>query len=60
MSALVYDMQGRVVLDLGRFQTDVMDITFRKTVPSHQLPNGMYNLVLFDNRKRYTTKIIKS
>ena len=60
MNAVVYDMTGRLVLDLGKFRTEEFEFTFRRTVPTHHLPSGMYNLVLFDDRKRYTTKIIKS
>lgn len=60
MNALVYDMQGRLIMDLGKFKTEDTEFTFRKPVSSSSMPVGMYNLVLFDNRKRITTKLIKS
>lgn len=60
MNALVYDMQGRKVMDLGKFETQDSEFTFRKPVSGSRIPVGMYNLVLFDNRKRITTKIVKS
>jgi hypothetical protein len=60
MNALVYDMQGRLIMDLGKFKTQDVDFTFRKPVSSSNMAVGMYNLVLFDNRKRITTKLIKS
>jgi hypothetical protein len=60
MNALVYDMQGRKIMDLGKFETKDTEFTFRKPVSSSNIPAGMYNLVLFDNRKRITTKLIKS
>jgi hypothetical protein len=60
MNALVYDMHGRLIMDLGKFETQDTEFTFRKPVSSSGLAVGMYNLVLFDNRKRITTKLIKS
>ena len=60
MKALIYDMRGRLIKDLGKFETLDADFTFRKPVSGSNIPAGMYNLVLFDNRKRITTKIIKS
>lgn len=60
MNALVYDMQGRKIMDLGKFETQDTEFTFRKPVSGTGIPAGMYNLVLFDNRKRITTKLVKS
>jgi hypothetical protein len=60
MKALIYDMRGRLIKDLGKFETQETDFTFRKPVSGSNIPAGMYNIVLFDNRKRITTKIIKS
>ena len=60
MNAVVYDMNGRFIKDLGKFQTDDMEMTFRKQVPAGNIPAGMYNVVLFDNRKRISTKMVKA
>lgn len=60
MNALVYDMHGRLIMDLGKFETQDTEFTFRKPVSGSNIPAGMYNLVLFDNRKRITTKLVKS
>jgi hypothetical protein len=60
MKAVVYDMNGKLIRELGNFKTEDAEQKFRKTVPTGDLPAGMYNIVLFDNRKRYTTKMIKS
>jgi hypothetical protein len=60
MKAVVYDMNGKLIRELGNFKTEDAEQKFRKTIPTGDLPAGMYNIVLFDNRKRYTTKMIKS
>jgi hypothetical protein len=60
MNAVVYDMHGRFIKDLGKFQTQEFEQTFRKQVPTGNIPAGMYNIVLFDNRKRITTKMVKA
>lgn len=59
-SAMVYDMQGRKVADLGRFQSDEIMTQFVKNVDITNDRNGAYFLVVANNQHRISTKILKS
>lgn len=57
--AYISDNLGRPVMNLGRFVTDDGGAKFVKRVSIPNLASGMYHLVMYDDRKRYTTKFIK-
>ena len=59
VTAYISDNLGRPVMNLGRFVTDDGSAKFVKRVSIPNLAVGMYHLVMYDNKKRYTTKFIK-
>jgi Secretion system C-terminal sorting domain len=59
VTAYISDNLGRPVMQLGRFTSDDGGAKFVKRVSIPNLAVGMYHLVMYDNKKRYTTKFIK-
>lgn len=59
MNAVVYSMTGQRLIEIGEFRTEDMSMTFKKPM-NLNLPNGIYNIVLYDDKKRLIKQFIKT
>lgn len=59
MEGFVYDISGKKILSLGKFQTDDITTQIVRAVNAPQLAQGKYLLVMVNNDKRITKPFIK-
>jgi hypothetical protein len=59
MEGFVYDISGRKILSLGKFETDDITTQIVRAVNATQLAQGKYLLVMVNNDKRITKPFIK-
>jgi hypothetical protein len=59
VNASIYDIGGKEILNLGKIQSNDVDVKIIKRLNVQGLANGVYQLVIFDSKNKTTKQFIK-